>query len=119
MRGQMDLTFRPHGGKRAGAGRKPKGHALARHQARPAHDRQHPVHVTIRVVGSATGLRGAVARRQQERIRRAPHRSLREQRPSLWEMRKALGASQSAMTTTSVAAAAVTLGGGGSGGDSG
>jgi REP element-mobilizing transposase RayT len=52
------MTFRTHGGKRPGAGRKPKGQRPgARHQARPAHDPRHPVHVTIRVVGSASGLR--------------------------------------------------------------
>jgi REP element-mobilizing transposase RayT len=56
--GQVELTFRTHGGKRPGAGRKPKGpRPGARHQARPAHDRRHPVHVTLRVVGSASGLR--------------------------------------------------------------
>ncbi|HSJ99935.1 MAG TPA: transposase [Kofleriaceae bacterium] len=52
------MVFRTHGGKRAGAGRKPKGpRAGASHAARPAHDPRHPVHVTIRVVGSASGLR--------------------------------------------------------------
>jgi REP element-mobilizing transposase RayT len=57
-RGQVQMVFRTHGGKRAGAGRKPKGkQAGASHTARPAHDPRHPVHVTIRVVGSASGLR--------------------------------------------------------------
>jgi REP element-mobilizing transposase RayT len=57
-RGQVEMAFRTHGGKRPGAGRKPKGpRAGARHQARPEHDPRHPVHVTIRVVGSAAGLR--------------------------------------------------------------
>jgi len=57
-RGQVELTFRTHGGKRTGAGRKPKGRRPgACHQARPVHDPRHPVHVTIRVVGSAAGLR--------------------------------------------------------------
>ena len=56
--GQIEMVFRTHGGKRAGAGRKPKGHCPgARHVARPEHERRHPVHVTIRVVGSASGLR--------------------------------------------------------------
>jgi REP element-mobilizing transposase RayT len=52
------MVFRTHGGKRRGAGRKPKG-ALpgAPHVTRPEHDPRHPVHVTIRVVGSAAGLR--------------------------------------------------------------
>jgi REP element-mobilizing transposase RayT len=57
-RGQVQMVFRTHGGKRAGAGRKPKGQrAGASHAARPEHDRRHPVHVTLRVVGSASGLR--------------------------------------------------------------
>jgi REP element-mobilizing transposase RayT len=57
-RGQVEMVFRRHGGRRPGAGRKPKG---ARpgvcHRARPEHDPRHPVHVTMRVVGSAAGLR--------------------------------------------------------------
>ena len=57
-RGQVEMVFRTHGGKRRGAGRKPKGHRPgARHDVRPEHDRRHPVHVTIRVVGSVDGLR--------------------------------------------------------------
>ncbi len=57
-REQVEMVFRTHGGKRAGAGRKPKGvRPGARHAARPEHDPRHPVHVTIRVVGSASGLR--------------------------------------------------------------
>lgn len=57
-RGQVELVFRTHGGKRRGAGRKPKGkRPSARHEARPEHDPRHPVHVTIRVVGNASGLR--------------------------------------------------------------
>jgi REP element-mobilizing transposase RayT len=54
--GQVELVFRTHGGKRPGAGRKPKG-KRAPHRARPEHDPRHPVHVTIRVVGSVEGLR--------------------------------------------------------------
>jgi REP element-mobilizing transposase RayT len=55
---QVELVFRTHGGKRRGAGRKPKGQrAGQRHAARPAHNPRHPVHVTMRVVGSASGLR--------------------------------------------------------------
>jgi REP element-mobilizing transposase RayT len=39
-------------------GRKPKGKlACAPHEPRPEHDRRHPVHVTIRVVGNVDGLR--------------------------------------------------------------
>jgi putative transposase len=57
-RGQTGLVFRTHGGKRQGAGRKSKRkHPGARHEARPEHDRRRPVHVTIRIVGSAGGLR--------------------------------------------------------------
>jgi len=57
-RGQVEMVFRTHGGKRPGAGRKPRGtRAGACHQRRSSHDPRHPVHVTIRVVGSASGLR--------------------------------------------------------------
>jgi REP element-mobilizing transposase RayT len=57
-RGQIDMVFRTHGGKRRGAGRKPKGvKAREPHGTRPEHDRRHPVHVTMRVVGSVGGLR--------------------------------------------------------------
>jgi putative transposase len=57
-RGQVEMIFRTHGGKRPGAGRKPKGtRPGGGHRARPEHDPRHPVHVTIRVVGSAAGLR--------------------------------------------------------------
>jgi REP element-mobilizing transposase RayT len=57
-RGQVELVFRTHGGRRPGAGRKPKrARRGQRHRARPEHDPRHPVHVTIRVIGSAAGLR--------------------------------------------------------------
>jgi REP element-mobilizing transposase RayT len=57
-RGQIELVFRTHGGRRPGAGRKPKGtRAGVSHRARSVHDPRHPVHVTMRVVGSAAGLR--------------------------------------------------------------
>jgi hypothetical protein len=57
-RGQIEMTFWTHGGKRRGARRKPKGQRPgAAHAARPEHDPRHPVHVTMRVVGSAAGLR--------------------------------------------------------------
>jgi REP element-mobilizing transposase RayT len=57
-RGQVEMVFRTHGGKRRGAGRKPKdSRAGARHEARPEHDRRHPVHVTIRIVGNVGVLR--------------------------------------------------------------
>jgi REP element-mobilizing transposase RayT len=52
------MVFRTHGGKRRGAGRKPKGkRSSERHETRPEHDLRHPVHVTIRIVGSISGLR--------------------------------------------------------------
>jgi REP element-mobilizing transposase RayT len=55
---QIAMVFRTHGGKRTGAGRKSKGkRACAKHEARPEHDRRHPVHVTIRVVGDISSLR--------------------------------------------------------------
>jgi putative transposase len=57
-RGQVEMVFRTHGGKRPGAGRKPRGSRPgARHEARPEHDRRHPVHVTIRIVRDVEGLR--------------------------------------------------------------
>src|SRR5262245_27717006 len=57
-RGQVEMVFRTHGGKRRGAARKPKGNRPgASHVARSEHDPRHPVHVTMRVVGSASGLR--------------------------------------------------------------
>ena len=57
-RGQVQMVFRTHGGKRAGAGRKPKGpRSSERHEVRPAHDLRHPVHVTMRIVGDVGSLR--------------------------------------------------------------
>jgi hypothetical protein len=57
-RGQVEMVFRTHGGKRRGAGRKPKGKQPgAPHEARPEHNPRHPVHVTMRIVGSVDGLR--------------------------------------------------------------
>jgi len=56
-RGQVEMIFRTHGGKRPNAGRKPKGNrAGAPHEKRPEHNPRHPVHVTIRVVGNVGGL---------------------------------------------------------------
>jgi REP element-mobilizing transposase RayT len=56
--GQVALVFSTRGGKRRGAGRKPKGpRASERHETRPEHNPRHPVHVTLRVVGSVGGLR--------------------------------------------------------------
>jgi REP element-mobilizing transposase RayT len=57
-RRQVEMLFRTHGGKRPGAGRKPKGmRSGEQHAKRPEHDPRHPVHVTMRAVGSAEGLR--------------------------------------------------------------
>jgi REP element-mobilizing transposase RayT len=53
---QQDLFRR--GGKRRGAGRKPKGaRAGERHEARPAFKAYHPLHVVMRVVPAAGSLR--------------------------------------------------------------
>jgi REP element-mobilizing transposase RayT len=55
---QVEMIFRTHGGRRRGAGRKPKGKRQgAAHVTRPEHDPRHPVHVTIRIVGNVEGLR--------------------------------------------------------------
>ena len=52
------MAVRTHGGKRRGAGRTPqRRHPGPSHQARPEHDRRHPVHVTLRVVGNVGGMR--------------------------------------------------------------
>ncbi len=57
-RGQIEMELRTHGGKRRGAGRKPKAkRAAQRHARRPEHDHRHPVHVTTRVVANIEGLR--------------------------------------------------------------
>jgi REP element-mobilizing transposase RayT len=50
---------RRHGGKREGAGRKPtRPGTWVEHRARPWHDRNHPVHVTLRVRKGIPSLRG-------------------------------------------------------------
>ncbi len=55
---QKEMTFRTHGGKRAGAGRPPKGKRPSQpHKTRPPHDWRHPVHVTIRVADDIRWLR--------------------------------------------------------------
>ncbi|HLL22087.1 MAG TPA: transposase [Kofleriaceae bacterium] len=76
---QQEL-FRPRGGKRAGAGRKPKGvRAGSPHKTRPELSGREPVHVVIRVADDVRGLRKrsmyralrqatlAAARREQRR----------------------------------------------------
>src|SRR5687768_2180763 len=48
-----------HGGKRAGAGRKPGPRPSVPHRARPPHKRWQPVHVTLRARRSLPRFRGA------------------------------------------------------------
>src|SRR5689334_812029 len=58
--GQLALFAppKPHGGKRRGAGRKPKGRrAGSPHKTRPDHKSRYPVHVTLRVVSEVGSLR--------------------------------------------------------------
>jgi len=58
---QLALDFRPtrRGGARRGAGRKPSAarKGFVEHVARPTHDEETPVHVTVRAVGSVPFLR--------------------------------------------------------------
>ncbi len=56
--------FKPRGGKRRGAGRKPKGpRAGERHEKRPELKARNPLHVTLRVVSAVGSLRRRVAYR--------------------------------------------------------
>ena len=62
------VLWKPRGGKRRGAGRKPKGwRAGSAHKARPKLDARHPVHVVLRVIGAVGNLR-----------RRCTYRAIRE-----------------------------------------
>lgn len=55
---QLDLPLPQRGGKRKGAGRKPKGkRALVSHKARPKFHRAAAVHVTLRVGDEVWNLR--------------------------------------------------------------
>ena len=55
---QLDLELRTWGGKRKGAGRKPKaGRAGVSHGLRDALASRHPVHVTLRVLAHVWNLR--------------------------------------------------------------
>jgi len=55
---QLELTLKTWGGKRDGAGRKPRGKkAGIPHRARSDISRHHPVHVTLRVASSYRNLR--------------------------------------------------------------
>jgi REP element-mobilizing transposase RayT len=52
------VLFKKRGGKRRGAGRKPKGwRAGSPHKARPELNARHPVHVVLRVIGAVGNLR--------------------------------------------------------------
>jgi hypothetical protein len=55
---QIELPLRTWGGKRKGAGRKPSGpRRRVSHVQRPAVKRDHPVHVTMRIVDGVPSLR--------------------------------------------------------------
>ena len=55
---QLDLEFRTWGGKRAGAGRKPRGdRACVAHRSRGAWTRPVPLHVTLRMASHVYNLR--------------------------------------------------------------
>jgi putative transposase len=58
-KGQASFVFVTHGGKRRGAGRKPKvaGRPGVSHRARPRLDRRHPVHITMHVGADVPNLR--------------------------------------------------------------
>jgi putative transposase len=58
-KGQVSFVFRTRGGKRRGAGRKPKipGEAGVSHAARPRLDGNSPVHVTLHAVEDVPNLR--------------------------------------------------------------
>jgi REP element-mobilizing transposase RayT len=65
--GQLPL-FKKRGGKRRGAGRKPKGRrAGSLHKMRPELKARHPVHVVLRAIGAVGSLR-----------RRSTYRAIRE-----------------------------------------
>ena len=62
------VLFKKRGGKRRGAGRKPKGRrAGSRHKVRPELNARHPVHVVLRAIGAVGSLR-----------RRFTYRAIRE-----------------------------------------
>ncbi|MFZ5786861.1 MAG: transposase [Acidobacteriota bacterium] len=54
---QLGLPFRTWGGKRKGAGRKPRTPGRVSHRARPLLASRHPVHVTLSVDSSLPSLR--------------------------------------------------------------
>jgi len=65
---QMVMKLPSHGGKRKGAGRKPKNGVQAgvSHAARPQFKARHPVHVTMRLLPGVGYLRGYSRRRAIE-----------------------------------------------------
>src|SRR5712691_11225648 len=65
---QMVMKLPSHGGKRKGAGRKPKNGVKAgvSHAARPQFKARHPVHVTMRVLPGVGFLRGYSRKRAIE-----------------------------------------------------
>jgi REP element-mobilizing transposase RayT len=57
---QVAFDFRTHGGRRKGAGRKPKGdRALVSHKERPRFEKPTPAHVTLRMGNDVPGLRSS------------------------------------------------------------
>jgi putative transposase len=60
MRRQTSFVFRTHGGKRRGAGRRPKGdRPLVSHKERPRFDKPMPAHVTLRIENDVPSLRSS------------------------------------------------------------
>ena len=57
---QTSFHFQTHGGRRRGAGRKPKGdRPLVSHKERPRFDKPAPAHVTLRVLDHVPSLRAS------------------------------------------------------------
>ena len=57
---QDSFVFRTHGGRRKGAGRKPKGErALVSHKERPRFEKATPANVTLRVMNDVPSLRSS------------------------------------------------------------
>jgi REP element-mobilizing transposase RayT len=72
---QLPLRLHRRGGKRPGAGRKPKGDAAGvPHRSRPALASRYPVHVTVRVQPHVWNLRGRHCFRVIARAFAAAHR---------------------------------------------
>ena len=67
---QLSLNLRTparHGGRRQGAGRKPRPNPLVRHLSRPRLSSHHPCHITLRVHKGAPSLRAPAFVRDLER----------------------------------------------------